>query len=60
MLLSRAALWLMDEPFANLDRDGRELAMTLTGEHLDKGGMCIMAAHHDVELGKSVHRIVLQ
>ncbi len=60
MLLSRAPLWLMDEPFANLDRDGRELAMTLTGEHLDKGGMCIMAAHHDVELGQSVHRIVLQ
>lgn len=60
MLLSRAVLWLMDEPFANLDRDGRELAMTLTGEHLDKGGMCIMAAHHDVEFGQSMHRIVLQ
>jgi len=60
MLMSRVPLWLMDEPFTNLDREGRALVMQLTTEHLDRGGMCIMAAHQDVEIGGNVHKIVLQ
>jgi len=60
MLLSGAPLWLMDEPFTNLDREGRELVMKITGEHLDNDGMCIMAAHQDVEIGSNVQKIVLQ
>jgi len=51
---------LMDEPFTNLDREGRALVMNLTTEHLDRGGMCIMAAHQDVEIGGNVQKIVLQ
>lgn len=60
MLLSRAPLWLMDEPFTNLDREGRALVMTLATEHLDRGGMCIMAAHQDVEIDANVHKVVLE
>lgn len=60
MLLSRVPLWLMDEPFTNLDRQGRRLVMDVTTEHLDRGGMCIMAAHQDVEIGGNVTKIVLQ
>ncbi len=59
MLLSQVPLWLMDEPFTNLDREGRKLVMDLTTEHLDAGGMCIMAAHQDVEIGGNVTRISL-
>jgi heme exporter protein A len=59
MLLSKVPLWLMDEPFTNLDREGRALVMDLTTEHLDAGGMCIMAAHQDVEIGGNVNRITL-
>jgi heme exporter protein A len=59
MLLSDVPLWLMDEPFTNLDREGRKLVMDLTTEHLDRGGMCIMAAHQDVEIGGNVTRIML-
>jgi ABC-type transport system involved in cytochrome c biogenesis ATPase subunit len=33
--------------------------MDLTTEHLDRGGMCIMAAHQDVEIGGNVTRIML-
>lgn len=60
MLLSRATLWLMDEPVTNLDRSGRGLVMTLVSEHLAAGGMCIMAAHQEVEIAGTVHRVVLQ
>ena len=60
MLLSKVPLWLMDEPFTNLDRQGRKLVMDVTTEHLERGGMCIMAAHQDVEIGGNVTKIVLQ
>ena len=60
MLLSRVPLWLMDEPFTNLDRQGRKLVMDVTTEHLARGGMCIMAPHQDLEIGGNVTKIVLQ
>ena len=37
VLLSEVPLWLMDEPFTNLDREGRALVMDLTTEHLGNG-----------------------
>jgi len=60
MLLSGADLWLMDEPFTNLDRAGRELVMDIVNEHLAEGGMCVMAAHQDVPLNAPTERILLQ
>jgi heme exporter protein A len=59
MLLSQAPLWLMDEPFTNLDREGRALVIRLTREHLDRGGLCMMAAHQDVEIDATVQKIEL-
>lgn len=59
MLLADVPLWLMDEPFTNLDREGRKLVMELTEDHLVKGGMCVMAAHQDVEIKVPVVRVVL-
>jgi heme exporter protein A len=60
MLLADVPLWLMDEPFTNLDREGRALVMELVKEHLDKGGMCVMAAHQDVDIDAPVKKVVLQ
>ena len=59
MMLSQASLWLMDEPVTNLDRDGRKLVMKLVSEHLGAGGMCIMAAHQDIDIEGTVHRVTL-
>ena len=59
MLMSDVPLWLMDEPFTNLDREGRQLVMDLTEEHLASGGMCVMAAHQDVEIDATVRRVGL-
>jgi ABC-type transport system involved in cytochrome c biogenesis ATPase subunit len=33
--------------------------MQLTEEHLAKGGMCVMAAHQDVEIKAQVTRVSL-
>ena len=60
MLLSTAELWLMDEPFTNLDRDGRDLVLKVLAEHLGNGGMCVLAAHQDVRIDAPTERIQLQ
>ena len=60
MLLAGVPLWMMDEPFTNLDREGRRLVLDLVEEHLADGGMCVMAAHQDVEINAPVVRVGIQ
>lgn len=60
LLISDARIWLMDEPFANLDASGHDLVRELITEHLEKNGICVLAAHQDPELEVPTHRIVLQ
>ena len=45
LVLSDAALWLLDEPYANMDTEGVELVDRLLDEHLAGGGACVMATH---------------
>ena len=52
-------LWLMDEPFTNLDSDGRQLVIDLTEEHLAGGGLCVMAAHQDVQVAATTRNVNL-
>ncbi len=59
MLLSSAALWMMDEPVSNLDSEGRRLAMDLVGQHLGRGGMAIIAAHQDLDIDVPMQKICL-
>ena len=59
MLLANARLWLMDEPFTNLDKPGQGLVAELISEHLGGGGLCIIASHQAVEIGASTTRVML-
>jgi heme exporter protein A len=59
MILADAPLWLMDEPFTNLDADGQDLVIELVREHLGDGGLCVMATHRRFELGAAVQRVNL-
>ena len=43
--LSPAPLWLLDEPYANLDLDGIALVNALVGEHLADGGASLVTTH---------------
>jgi heme exporter protein A len=60
MLISEARLWLMDEPFTNLDAGGQSLVVDLISEHLKHGGACVMAAHQEVRIELPVRRLELQ
>jgi len=45
LLLSENDLWLLDEPYSNLDTQGVELVDELLREHLEAGGACVLATH---------------
>jgi heme exporter protein A len=45
ILLTRATLWILDEPITNLDAAGVELFEECMAEHLRTGGMILTAAH---------------
>ena len=45
LLVSEAKLWLLDEPYSNLDQEGVELVDRLLDRHLGAGGACVLATH---------------
>jgi len=47
LLLQDRPLWLMDEPYAALDVDGRSLLLDLMADHRARGGAVIAAIHGD-------------
>ncbi|HME39138.1 MAG TPA: cytochrome c biogenesis heme-transporting ATPase CcmA [Steroidobacteraceae bacterium] len=60
VLAMSASLWLLDEPFTNLDTAGVDLVSGLLQEHVLGGGMALVVAHHDLRLDCSVRRLELQ
>lgn len=47
LVLLKAELWLLDEPFTNLDKEGREMLTNLIAARCDQGGMVIISSHAD-------------
>ena len=45
LLLLPATLWLLDEPYANLDRSGIELVNGLLAQHAARGGAALVTSH---------------
>ncbi len=52
-LASGAKLWILDEPYTNLDVAGRELVDQMMSEHLSRDGLVLLVAHqaHGVAAG---------
>ncbi|KPJ79812.1 MAG: hypothetical protein AMJ58_10715 [Gammaproteobacteria bacterium SG8_30] len=50
ILLLGATLWILDEPFTNLDVAGVGLFSTLIGDHAAAGGMALLAAHQGLDI----------
>ena len=58
LLAVPATLWLLDEPYANLDRAGIELVNGLVAEHAARGGAALVTSHGAVSfLGGEPRRI---
>ena len=50
LLITENVLWILDEPFTSLDRQGIALIETLMAEHCANGGMIVLTSHHDIAL----------
>ena len=48
--LSRAALWILDEPFTAIDRDGVAALETLIVDHARQGGVAVLTTHQALGL----------
>jgi len=59
MLLADARLWLMDEPFTNLDTAGQALVIELIDAHLAEGGACLLASHQPIVLEGTLRSLEL-
>lgn len=50
LLITENVLWILDEPFTSLDRQGIALIESLMAEHCASGGMIVLTSHHDIDL----------
>ncbi len=54
LLLSRAHLWILDEPYTALDRSAVELLQGLIRDHLARGGLAVLTTHQQVEIDAGI------
>ena len=60
LLTSPAKLWVLDEVLTSLDQAAVTLTKSLIGEHLQNGGMAIIATHQELDLSAgSLQRLEL-
>jgi heme exporter protein A len=58
LLITEAPLWVLDEPFTAIDKQGvKELELLLT-THAEQGGMIILSTHQDLGI-KEIKRLSL-
>jgi heme exporter protein A len=60
VLAMRSPLWMLDEPFTNLDAAGSALVTDLLREHVSAAGMALVVAHHEIALSARLRRLELQ
>jgi heme exporter protein A len=60
LLVTAAPLWILDEPFSSLDRQGTALMEDAVARHVRDGGLAVVTAHHDADFrGAAVRRVRL-
>ena len=59
VIAMRASLWLLDEPYANLDAAGSQLVSELLQAHVASGGLALVVAHRELALACKVRRLEL-
>jgi heme exporter protein A len=59
VLAMSAQVWLLDEPYTNLDAAGSELISELLQTHVAGGGLALVVAHHELDVDCTVRRMEL-
>ncbi|ACA32383.1 cytochrome c biogenesis heme-transporting ATPase CcmA [Histophilus somni] len=50
--LSNAALWILDEPFTAIDKQGVNVLTQLFEQHVENGGIVILTSHQEIPSNK--------
>jgi heme exporter protein A len=50
LMLEPSPIWILDEPLTALDDDGQALLARTLARHLERGGLALVATHHDLAL----------
>ena len=53
LLITQKSLWVLDEPFTSIDKEGIKLIESLMHEHIGRGGLIILTSHHDLDLAET-------
>ena len=48
LVLDPAPIWILDEPLTALDDEGQALFEATLARHLERGGLALVATHHDL------------
>jgi heme exporter protein A len=59
LLLRRVDLWLLDEPYTNLDREATKILEAALQEHQAGGGMAVVATHNFLDGFKLASRLAI-
>lgn len=59
LMLARASLWLLDEPFTALDQQGVAWLTQQLSTHAKRGGIVIFTSHQACDIEGSVHTLEL-
>lgn len=60
LVLSRKYLWLLDEPYSNLDKNGISLMDSLIRQHIDAGGAVLASSHGTFTPELTFREVLLQ
>ncbi|MEP3891820.1 MAG: heme ABC exporter ATP-binding protein CcmA [Hellea sp.] len=60
LIISQKPIWIMDEPSAAMDKSGEDLIDGLICQHIDRGGIAIIASHDSPrKLGLNTRKLTL-
>jgi len=60
LLLMRAKIWFLDEPFTALDKEAVTLIQSLVIQHLALKGIVVMTTHQEIDWPMAIKRLFLQ
>lgn len=58
LVLSRARLWVLDEPYVAMDEGGVRFLADLIANHLNAGGLAVLTSHQKVAVGAHPARLL--
>jgi heme exporter protein A len=50
LIVTKADLWILDEPYTSLDKTSMALFQSMFESHLKEKGIIVMTSHHDIEM----------